>query len=73
MSPRCAAAHYYLGMTLKADHELDRALGMFCKAIELDSRMIDAEREIRLIHMRREKEKATEKRGLFDRFRKPHK
>ena len=43
---------------------------MFKKAHELNARLLDAEREMRLINMRKEKEKGG---GFFDRFRKPHK
>jgi tetratricopeptide (TPR) repeat protein len=69
LSPRCARAHYYLGLAHKDEGAADRALSAFKKAHDLDQRLIDAEREIRLIHMRREKEK-NPKGGLFDRFRK---
>lgn len=71
LSPRCARAYYYLGLCLKEEKDVDRAYGMFKKAHELDGRMLDAEREMRLINMRKEKEKSSG--GFFDRFRKPHK
>lgn len=71
LSPRCAQAYYYLGICLKQDKDVDRAYGMFKKAHELNSRLLDAEREMRLINMRKEKEKSSG--GFFDRFRKPHK
>ncbi|HZS36531.1 MAG TPA: DUF4388 domain-containing protein [Polyangia bacterium] len=71
LSPKCARAFYFLGVCLKEENDVDRAYAQFRKAHELDQRMLDAEREMRLINMR--KEKATEKRGLFDRFRKPQK
>ena len=70
LSPMCARAYYYLGVCLK-EESIDRAYGMFKKAHELDARLIDAEREMRLINMRKEKEKSSG--GFFDRFRKPHK
>jgi curved DNA-binding protein CbpA len=70
LSPKCARAWYFLGLCLKEEKENDRAYGMFRKALELDSRLLDAEREMRLINMRKGKE---EKKGLFDRFRKPSK
>jgi curved DNA-binding protein CbpA len=69
LSPQCARAFYYLGLCLKEDKEIDRAYNMFRKAHDLDPRMLDAEREMRLINMRKEK---VEKKGFFDRFRKPH-
>lgn len=71
LSPRCAQAYYYLGICLKEEKDIDRAYGMFRKAHELNARLLDAEREMRLINMRKEKEKSSG--GFFDRFRKPHK
>jgi curved DNA-binding protein CbpA len=71
LSPRCAQAYYYLGVCLKEEKDVDRAYGMFKKAHELNARLLDAEREMRLINMRKEKEKSSG--GFFDRFRKPHK
>jgi len=71
LSPRCAQAYYYLGVCMKQEKDVDRAYGMFKKAHELNSRLLDAEREMRLINMRKEKEKSSG--GFFDRFRKPHK
>jgi curved DNA-binding protein CbpA len=71
LSPRCAQAYYYLGVCLKQEKDIDRAYGMFKKAHEFNSRLLDAEREMRLINMRKEKEKSSG--GFFDRFRKPHK
>ncbi|MDB4964569.1 MAG: tetratricopeptide repeat protein [Myxococcales bacterium] len=71
LSPMCARAYYYLAVCLKEEKDVDRAYNMFRKAHELDSRMLEAEREMRLINMRREKEKGGG--GFFDRFRKPHK
>jgi tetratricopeptide (TPR) repeat protein len=67
LSPRSAIAHYHLGLCLKNDGETDRALASFKRALELDERLIEAEREVRLINMRKDKDKG----GLFDRFRKP--
>jgi len=69
LSPKCARALYFLGLAQKEEKDLDRALSSFRKAHELDPRLIDAERELRLIHMRKEKDKSS-KGGLFDRFRK---
>ncbi|HXU71486.1 MAG TPA: DUF4388 domain-containing protein [Polyangia bacterium] len=71
LSPRCAQAYYYLGICLKEEKDIDRAYGMFKKAHEINARLLDAEREMRLINMRKEKEKGGG--GFFDRFRKPHK
>jgi curved DNA-binding protein CbpA len=70
LSPKCARAYYFLGICLKEEKDIERAYGMFRKATEIDARQLDAEREMRLINMRREKEKSS---GFFDRFRKPQK
>jgi curved DNA-binding protein CbpA len=70
LSPRCARAYYYLGICLKEEKDIDRAYGMFRKALELDGRLLDAEREMRLINMRRERDKAN-KGGLFGLLRRP--
>jgi curved DNA-binding protein CbpA len=55
LSPRCARAYYFLGLCCKEEKDLDRAMSAFKKAAELDERLIEAEREIRLINMRKEK------------------
>jgi curved DNA-binding protein CbpA len=55
LSPKCGRAFYFLGLSLKEEKDFERALSMFKKAVELDARLIDAEREMRLIHMRKEK------------------
>jgi curved DNA-binding protein CbpA len=70
LSPKCARAYYYLGLCYKEEKDIERAYASFKKAHEIDQRMLDAEREMRLINMRREKEKSS---GFFDRFRKPQK
>lgn len=72
MSPRCARAHYFLGMCMKEDNDVAHAASMFKKASELDERLIEAERELRLIQMRKERDKNAKK-GLFNRFRKSDK
>jgi curved DNA-binding protein CbpA len=71
LSPMCGRAYFYLAVCLKEDKDIDRAYNTFRKAKELDPRLLDAEREMRLINMRREKEKGGG--GFFDRFRKPSK
>jgi curved DNA-binding protein CbpA len=67
LSPKSGRTYYYLGLANKETGEQDKAYNYFRKAIDLDPRLIDAEREMRLINMRKEK---NEKKGLFDRFRK---
>lgn len=68
LSPKCGRAFYFLGLALKEEKDLDRAYGAFKKALELDARLLEAEREMRLLQMRREKE--AKGGGLFDRFRR---
>jgi hypothetical protein len=71
LSPKCARAHYYLGICLKEENEVDRAYNSFKAAHELDARMLEAEREMRLINMRKEKKKRESKKpGFFDKFLK---
>jgi hypothetical protein len=50
---------------MKEEHEIDKAYNAFRKANELDPRMLDAEREMRLINMRREK---SSKSGLLSKL-----
>jgi curved DNA-binding protein CbpA len=69
--PRCASAYYFLGMLYKEEDSDEAAISSFRRAISLDSRQFDAEQEIRLLETRRARQ--SEKRGLFDRFRKPGK
>ncbi len=71
LAPKCAAAHYFLGMFQKEEGADDAALSSFRKAATLDTRQFDAEQEIRVLETRRAKH--GEKRGLFDRFRRPGK
>jgi tetratricopeptide (TPR) repeat protein len=71
LSPKCARAHYYLGLSQKEENEVDKAYNSFRKAHELDTRMLEAEREMRLINMRKEKkQRESKKPGFFDRFLK---
>jgi curved DNA-binding protein CbpA len=67
ISPQCARTCYFLGLCFKQEKDIDRAYAQFKRACELDARLLEAESEIRLINMRREKEKSV---GFFDRFRK---
>jgi hypothetical protein len=70
LSPKCARAHYFLGLSLKEANEIDKAYHAFKNAQELDQRMLDAEREMRLINMRKEKQKRTSKPSFLDRLLK---
>jgi curved DNA-binding protein CbpA len=64
LSPKCARAYYFLGVCMKEENEVDKAYNAFKKANDLDPRMLDAEREMRLINMRKEKTKS----GLFSKL-----
>ena len=68
LNPRCVPAFFFLGQVYKHSGDLTRAYHAFHRAANLQPGHVDAEREIRLIEMRRDKEK--DKGGLFDRFRK---
>jgi curved DNA-binding protein CbpA len=70
LSPKCARAHYYYGLCLKEENDVDRAYGAFRTASELDPRLLDAEREMRLINMRKEKAKEKSKSGFFKKLLK---
>jgi cytochrome c-type biogenesis protein CcmH/NrfG len=51
--PRCARAHYYLGLLhLHADED-EAALAAFAAALELEPEMIDAKRQVHAIELRR--------------------
>lgn len=65
MSPRAARSHLYLGMCLNQLKQTDKALEMFKKALNIDAQLIEAEREIRLIQMRKEKESERKSGGFF--------
>jgi curved DNA-binding protein CbpA len=69
MSPRCARAYYYLGMVLKQQDEVERAIASFRKASDLDERLTEAQSELRVLALRHGK-KPDSSRSLFDRFKK---
>jgi curved DNA-binding protein CbpA len=71
LQPRCASGYYFTGMLLKEEGQDAQAIAAFRKAVELDTRQFEAEQEIRVLETRRSKQ--GDKRGLFDRFRKPGK
>ncbi len=68
LSSRCARAHYYLGVVLREEGDLDRAALELRQAVELDKRLTEAAAELRVINLRREKSDKA-KAGLFDRLR----
>jgi cytochrome c-type biogenesis protein CcmH/NrfG len=69
LNSRCVQAYYFLGQIYKHTNDLGRALQAFQRVSSLQSGHVDAEREIRLIEMRRAKDREKGG-GLFDRFRK---
>ena len=62
-------ALYYLGCIFKARNEFDKAESAFKKAVAANPEHIEAQRELRLATMRREKSGGSLK-GLFGRFKK---
>jgi curved DNA-binding protein CbpA len=55
LNNRCVPAYFYLGHIYNYQQDYPRALAQFQRALELRPHWVDAEREIRLIEMRRSK------------------
>jgi len=68
MSPNSVRVHFYLGQLLKRDGKESEALTHFKKVLEVNPRHIEAAREVRIMEMRKSKEK--EKKGFLSRFLK---
>jgi len=68
LNAQCAPAFYFLGSLYKYKGETDRAYSHFQRCLDLVDGHTDAEREIRLIDMRRAS--GQDRKGLFDRFKK---
>jgi tetratricopeptide (TPR) repeat protein len=68
LQSRCHHAHFYLGEILMAENALTPALASYQRVLTLDPDNVDAQRAVRLINLRLEKD--AKKGGLFDRFRK---
>jgi tetratricopeptide (TPR) repeat protein len=68
LAPRCKAAHFYRAEILMALGAEAEALAAYRRVLELDENHIDAQRAVRLLVGRLEKN--AKKGGLFDRFRK---
>ena len=51
--PRCARAHYYLGLLHLHTGEDESALAAFADALEVEPEMLDARRQIHAIELRR--------------------
>lgn len=67
LSPRLAIAHLYLGYLSKDEGNDKEAQRRFERALQCNANCTEAQRELRLMSMRREK---VEKKGLLDLFRK---
>ncbi len=73
LAPKCARAFYFLGVSLREEGDTVRAYNTFKTALDLDERLLEAEREMRLITMRREKEKGSKSGkgpGLLDKLKR---
>lgn len=68
LSPKSADCHYFLAEVQLSQDQEARALAGFNKVLEMRPSHVDALRQVRLIHMRREKGGA--KKGIFDKLRK---
>jgi hypothetical protein len=69
LQPRCHHAHFYLGEILMAEGTLPQALSSYQRVLAHDPDNVDAQRAVRLINLRLEKD-SKKGGGLFDRFRK---
>jgi CheY-like chemotaxis protein len=65
LAPRSVTGYYYMGLLLKGCGELDSAEKMFRKVVERKPEHVEANRELRLFTMRREKGGTETKSGLF--------
>ena len=68
MSPNSVRVHLYLGQLLKRDGSEAEALTHFKKVLDVNPKHIEAAREVRIMEMRKSKEK--EKKGFLSRFLK---
>jgi curved DNA-binding protein CbpA len=59
LNPRCVPAYFYLGHVYNYQQDYPRALAQFQRALDLRPGYLDAEREIRLLEMRRQKSGGT--------------
>ena len=64
LSPTSAASHYFLGSIYLEMNEEKRATTCFKKAIDLQPNHVEAQRQLRIIQMRRDRSGA-DKKGLF--------
>ena len=72
--PKHARGFYFLGMVLKSRNDMAQAEKAFERALHLKADLVDAERELRLLKMRREKDSESnesgKKGGLFGLFKR---
>ena len=59
LNDRCVPAYFYLGHIYNYQQDYPRALAQFQRALSLRPNYVDAEREIRLLEMRRQKSGGT--------------
>ena len=71
LSPKNATCHFFLGEVYLAMKEERRALTCFKRTLELQPNHVDAQRQIRLINLREERDKNSKKSsGFFGRLKK---
>jgi curved DNA-binding protein CbpA len=68
LSDRCVPAFLHLGQIYSARGDHDRAYNMFQRVLGVNEHHVEANRQVRLIEMRRSK--GEKKGGLFDMFKK---
>jgi hypothetical protein len=70
ISPNSPTCHYFLGEVYLALEEPKRAVTCFNKVLELNPNHVDAQRQLRLMNMRRERSDKKKGGSFLDRFRK---
>jgi len=63
LDAKCDRAQYQLGVIARVEGDMDRAEKHFREAVRVNPRHLEASQEIRLIEMRRKKEKDSGKKG----------
>jgi len=63
ISPRSPACHYFLGEVYLALDDTKRAMTCFNRTIEINPNHVDAERHLRIIRMRRDRDKQRDQKG----------
>jgi CheY-like chemotaxis protein len=65
LAPNSVSGYYYLGRLLKACGEMDSAVKMFKQAIEIDPAHVEANQELRVFRMRKERGSGSDRKGMF--------